>query len=54
MLADIRYLVIQYYLYISLQLIIGCKWVNDRLVIIGTMVGSRTVVYLFTDSRHVA
>ena len=38
-------------LVISLHLIIGYKSVNDRLVIIGTMLGSRTVAYLFTDSK---
>ena len=38
-------------LVISLQLIIGCKSVNYRLVIIGTMLGCRTVVYLFTESK---
>ena len=38
-------------LVISLQLIIGCKSGNDRLVIIVTMLGNRTVAYLFTDSK---
>ena len=32
-------------------MIIGCKSGNDRLDINGTMLCSRTVVYLFRDSK---